>query len=185
MPRSIRPMLAVLLIAALPFAAGAQGTQVAFSGLKQDPTLPVQVSADQLKVNQSDGTAVFSGHVIVGQGQIRLAADEVRVEYDKTAAGAKGHVSRMVATGNVTFTSGNEAAESKQAVYTVDDGRVVMTGDVILTQGQNAMSGQTLDIDLKAGTGQMEGRVQTVFHPATTQPAPAPATAPTTQPTTP
>ena len=171
MPRSIRPIRAALLIAALPVAAGAQGTQVAFGGLKQDPTLPVEVTADQLKVNQNDGTAVFSGHVIVGQGQIRLAADEVRVDYDKGTAGAKGQIARMVATGNVIFTSQGEAAQGKQAVYTIDDGKVVMTGDVILTQGQNAMSGQQLDIDLKSGTGQMEGRVQTVFHPAATQPA--------------
>ncbi|MBI1217268.1 MAG: lipopolysaccharide transport periplasmic protein LptA [Rhodobacteraceae bacterium] len=171
MPRLIRPILATLLIAALPFVAAAQGTQVAFSGLKQDPTLPVQVTADQLKVNQTDGSAVFSGHVIVGQGQIRLAADEVRVEYDKGTTEAKGRISRMVATGDVTFTSGGEAAEAKQAIYTIDDGRVVMTGDVLLTQGQSAMSGQTLDIDLKSGTGQMEGRVQTVFHPAPAQPA--------------
>lgn len=171
MPRSIRPILAALLVAALPFAAGAQGTQVAFSGLKQDPTLPVEVAADQLKVSQTDGSAVFSGHVIVGQGQIRLAADQVRVEYDKGTAGAKGRISRMVATGNVIFTSQGEAAQGREAVYSIDDGNVVMTGDVILTQGQNAMSGQRLDIDLKSGTGQMEGRVQTVFHPAATQPA--------------
>lgn len=169
MPHSIRPILAALLVAALPFVAGAQGTQVAFSGLKQDPTLPVEVSADQLKVSQTNGSAVFSGHVIVGQGQIRLAADEVQVDYDKGAAGAKGRISRMVATGNVVFSSQGEAAQAKQAVYTIDEGKVVMTGDVILTQGQNAMSGQQLDIDLKNGTGQMEGRVQTVFHPATPQ----------------
>jgi lipopolysaccharide export system protein LptA len=159
-------ILAVLLAVALPLAALAQGTQVSFGGLKQDPTLPVQVTADQLKVSQSDGTAVFSGNVVVGQGQMRLGAAEVRVEYAKGDAGAKGKVSRMVASGGVTFSSGGEAAQSKEAVYDVDKGRIVMTGDVILTQAQNAMSGQRLDIDLTTGTGQMEGRVQTVFHPA-------------------
>jgi lipopolysaccharide export system protein LptA len=40
-----------------------------------------------------------------------------------------------------------------------------MTGDVLLTQSGSALSGQKLVIDLKAGTGVMEGRVQTVFQP--------------------
>ena len=42
-------------------------------------------------------------------------------------------------------------------------GNVLMEGNVILTQGQNALSGQKLRIDLNAGTAQIEGRVQTIF----------------------
>ena len=45
-------------------------------------------------------------------------------------------------------------------------GTVVMTGDVLLTQGSSALSGQKLSIDLKTGTGIMEGRVSTTFIPA-------------------
>ena len=40
-----------------------------------------------------------------------------------------------------------------------------MEGDVLLTQGKNALSSQRLTIDLNAGTGQLEGRVQTIFVP--------------------
>jgi lipopolysaccharide export system protein LptA len=42
-----------------------------------------------------------------------------------------------------------------------------MEGNVLLTQGQNALSSQTLHIDLNSGTGQLEGRVQTIFTPGT------------------
>jgi lipopolysaccharide export system protein LptA len=42
---------------------------------------------------------------------------------------------------------------------------------VVLTQGGNAISGQSLVIDLNAGTGRVEsagtGRVKSVFTPAT------------------
>ena len=38
-----------------------------------------------------------------------------------------------------------------------------MTGDVILTQGQNALSSDSLTIDLNSGTGSLSGRVRTVF----------------------
>ena len=40
-----------------------------------------------------------------------------------------------------------------------------MDGNVLLTQGQNALSSERLDIDLDKGTGRLEGRVQTIFVP--------------------
>jgi lipopolysaccharide export system protein LptA len=66
----------------------------------------------------------------------------------------------------VTIANAADSAESREAIYTIATGQVVMTGDVLLTQGQNALSGQKLTLDLRAGTGVMEGRVQTVFTPA-------------------
>jgi lipopolysaccharide export system protein LptA len=154
-------MTALLALLALPVMAPAQTANVAFGGLKQDTTLPVEVSSDQLTVNQTDGTAVFSGNVLVGQGEMRLAAAVVKVEYTADGSG----ISKMFASGGVTLINATDAAESQDAVYTIDSGNVVMTGDVLLTQGASALSGQTLVIDLKAGTGVMEGRVQTVFQP--------------------
>jgi lipopolysaccharide export system protein LptA len=41
-----------------------------------------------------------------------------------------------------------------------------MTGDVVLTQGQSALSSERLVIDLATGTGRLDGRVRTVFRPA-------------------
>ncbi|OHC43696.1 MAG: lipopolysaccharide transport periplasmic protein LptA [Rhodobacteraceae bacterium GWE1_64_9] len=154
---------AVTLLCALGAASGAMAQQasVAFGGLKQDTTLPVEVQADSLAVNQADGSAVFTGNVLVGQGEMRLSAASVRVEYDD---GGKA-IRRLHATGGVTLASASEAAEAREAVYTIDSGEVVMTGDVLLTQGQSAIAGQKLVIDLKAGTGVMEGRVSTVFVP--------------------
>ncbi|WP_323005305.1 LptA/OstA family protein [Pseudorhodobacter sp.] len=148
-------------IALSPALALAQGASVAFGGLKQDTTLPVEVSADQLTVNQADGTAVFVGNVLVGQGEMRLSAGRVKVEYTSDGSG----ISRLFASEGVTLINATDAAESQEAVYTIDSGNVVMTGEVLLTQGGNALSGQKLVIDLKAGTGVMEGRVQTVFQP--------------------
>lgn len=139
----------------------AQEAKVAFGGLTQDTTLPVEVTADSLTVDNAKGTAVFSGNVLVGQGEMRLAAASVTVEY-----GADGQsISRLHATGGVTIANLADAAEAREAVYTIDSGTIVLTGDVLLTQGTSALSGQTLTIHLKDGTGVMEGRVSTTFVP--------------------
>lgn len=139
----------------------AQETSVAFGGLKQNTALPVEVKADSLAVSQADGSATFTGNVLVGQGEMRLAAQTVRVEY-----GADGRsISRLHATGGVTLASAQDAAEAREAVYTIGSGQVVMTGDVLLTQGRSAISGQKLTVDLQAGTGRMDGGVTTIFVP--------------------
>ncbi len=161
MLQAFRVFTILASLAITPSVGLAQGASVAFGGLKQDTTLPVEVSADQLAVNQADGTAVFSGNVLVGQGEMRLSAGQVKVEYTTDGNG----ISKLFASQGVTLINATDAAEAREAVYTIDSGLVVMTGDVLLTQGGNALSGQKLVIDLKAGTGVMEGRVQTVFQP--------------------
>lgn len=152
---------ALLLALLLSTPAGAQN-QVAFGGLRADPTQPVEVTADSLSVNQSDGTAIFTGNVLVIQGEMRLKAGSLTVNY-KDADRTK--IESLTATGGVTLTTGADAAESRDAVYTIDSGQVVMTGDVLLTQGTNILSGQKLTVDLKSGTGSMDGRVKTVLTP--------------------
>ena len=157
-----RPLLALALSCLLlPVAAAAQQANIAFGGLKQDTSLPVQVEADNLTVEQATGTAVFSGNVRVAQGDLKLAAARVQVEY---AADGKAS-ERLHASGGGTMANATDAAEAKEAVYTIGSGNLVMTGDVLLTQGKSAIAGQKLVIDLKAGTGTMQGRVSTTFVP--------------------
>lgn len=142
----------------------AQGAQVAFGGLKQDTSLPVEVTANSMTVDQASGSAVFSGDVVIGQGEMRLSGQEVRVDYS-----SNGQITKVHVTGGVTLVNAGEAAEAREAVYTIDDGQVVMSGNVILTQGNNALSGQRLVVNLTAGTGRMEGRVKTIFQPQSNQ----------------
>ncbi len=155
--------LMAAMLTVLPGLALAQGAQVPF-GTSHDATQPVEINADRLDLDQSAGSAVFTGTVKVGQGELRMAADRVEVFYDEGGA-QSGKVRRMVADGNVTLSNGTEAAEAEHAIYEVAAGTIEMDGDVLLTQGQNALSSQKMTIDLNAGTGQLEGRVQTIFVP--------------------
>ena len=77
----LRPLIIALLLTAGPAAA----QNVAFGAMRADVSAPVEVSADSLSVNQADGSAVFSGNVLIGQGEMRLAADRVTVKNDESA----------------------------------------------------------------------------------------------------
>ena len=161
MLRGLPKIILVLSLVVAPLLVSAQGTTIDFGGLKTDTTLPVEVTADSLTVTQTDGVAVFSGNVLVTQGDMKLSAGEVRVEYGTDGTG----ISRLFASGGVTLKAGTDAAEAVEAVYTVATGEVVMQGHVLLTQGQAAISGEKLVVSLKDGTGKMEGRVTTTFVP--------------------
>ena len=158
----LAPIAAILVTGLGAAIAAAQGTQVSVGSLTQDTSLPVEVTSDSLSVANEDGHAVFEGNVTVVQGPMKLAAQRIEVVYSKAGDGSTD-VDSMTATGGVTYANGTDAAESREAVYSPEAGTLVMTGDVLLTQGAAAMSGQSLTVHLADGTGVMEGRVRTVF----------------------
>ena len=158
---------AAILLAVISTSIAAQDTQVPFGGMKHDASAQVEITADTLQLDQVAGTAVFSGTVKIGQGELRMAADRVEVFY--VDDGTSGQIDHLIATGSVTLSNGTEAAEAEQATYEIATGIVEMQGNVLLTQGQNALSSQTMRIDLNTGTGVLEGRVKTIFQPGTTE----------------
>ncbi len=157
--------LAALTVFCATLAIGStglsQGTAVAFGTIKQNPDDPVEVTADQLAVDQDTGEALFTGNVIIGQGEMRLSAPRVLVIYKADDTG----IERLEATGGVTLVSGPDAAEAARADYTIDAGEILMTGDVLLTQGNNALTSDKMTVDLEDGTALMVGRVKTILQP--------------------
>jgi lipopolysaccharide export system protein LptA len=166
MPAALRALM--LILALLPVTGGGAlaQTSINLTGLRQDTSLPVEVTADSLSVDQGTGQATFSGNVQVRQGEMTISAGTARIEYLPDGQG----IAKVLLDGRVTFASPTDAAEADAAVYTIATGEVVMTGDVLLTQGQTTISGNRLVYNLDAGTGSMEGRVQTVFVPGTATP---------------
>lgn len=155
-------LIAALSLSMVSFAT-AQGADVAFGGLKHDASLPVEITANALSVDQGTGSAVFEGDVVAGQGTLRLSAGRVQVQYQVVNGTPTGEIEQLVASGGVTFVNGAEAAEAQNAIYAIKSGQITLTGDVILTQGANALSGEKLVVDLNTGQGRITGRVRTIF----------------------
>ncbi len=155
--------LTAAMIVAFVSAAFGQGTEVAFGQGTADSNLPVEVTADLLRVDQVKGTAVFVGNVLVGQGEMRLSADQVDVQYEMVDGKSTGKIAQVVAKGGVTFVNGPEAAEGDLADYDVINQKLLMTGNVILTQNKSILSGERLSVNMVDGTGVMEGRVKTIL----------------------
>jgi lipopolysaccharide export system protein LptA len=158
-------LLAALLAVTGPFAAAQESGP--FGGFKHDRTAPIEITSDALEVRQAEKLAIFTGDVVAGQGTLRLTADRLDVAYDQAAEGSTetGDIRNMQAHGNVFISNGTETAQGEQAEYDVDAGIITMTGSVVLTQGENVISGQRLVINVDEGQGRMEGRVKSIFTP--------------------
>jgi lipopolysaccharide export system protein LptA len=146
-------------VALLTGAAAAQGTQVAFGDAPQETDLPVEITSENLDVDQEAGTALFTEDVVVIQGAMRLTAPRVLVIYNEDQSA----IERVEATGGVTLVSGPDEAESERADYTIDDGVIVMTGDVLLNQGLSSAASERMVVQLDDGTATMTGRVRTIL----------------------
>ena len=160
-------LLGVMLMA-LPVAASAQS--VALSKGK-----PIELSADALEVLQSKHTAVFTGNVIVKQGDIRINAAQMTVNYRESGSdGAMGKgIYRILAEGKVLFTTPGETAQGDSAIYDVDGETIHLLGNVLLTRDKNVLKGTKLDYNLSTGRSVLVGgnasgaggRVQGLFIP--------------------
>lgn len=170
----IRSILSVLFVCALAMPVAAQQNNP-FGGFKHDRTAPIEITANSLEVRQADNLAIFDGEVIAGQGTLRLTADKVEVSYDaeNQSDSETGAIKKMIARGNVFISNGAETAQGDRAEYDVNAGKINMSGSVVLTQGANVISGQTLTINLNEGQGRIEGtgtgRVKSIFSPSQNQ----------------
>lgn len=152
-------VLKVIAATALLATPAIAQTNINLGGVRADTSAPVEVTADTLNVDQDTGTAVFDGNVLIGQGTLRLSASRVEVIYNETS----GEISRLNASGGVTFVTETEAAEAASAVYDLAGGTLTLSGDVLLTQGPSAISAGQMIINLSTGSAQMSGRVRTVL----------------------
>lgn len=163
--RAFLTLLAIALWTIASTAAIAQGTTVPFGSLGAESDLPVEISADTLSVDQSDGSAVFKGNVLVVQGDLRLSTEILRVEYATGDDDNGTGISRLVASGGVVLVANQEKAEAQEATYDLSGNRVILDGEVLLATGSSALLSEHAEIDLETGKATLSGRVKTILQP--------------------
>lgn len=151
-------LLALLGFIFLLTAPAAAQVNIGFGGVAFSADDQIEVTADGLSIDQGTGEAVFSGNVIIVQGELRMAAGEVRVTSD---VDGDGDVREVIATGGVLVTRGDDAAEGNTARYDVETALLTLSGDVLVTQGTTAIAGDRMVVDISTGNGSVEGRVTT------------------------
>lgn len=139
---------------------------------------PIAIGADRLEVIDAERVSIWTGRAEATQGENRLRADVIRAYSAGRRGGGEGgtnmggDIERMVATGNVYFVTPTQVIRGDDATYTAASDTIVVTGDVILTQGENVLTGSRLTVEVSSGRAVMDGantdagrRVRGVFYP--------------------
>ncbi len=167
----------IIALAALPLvnpAAMAQDTGLgqSFTGMQIDGDKPISIESNQLDVDDAKGIATFSGDVQVVQGPTELRTAKLVVTYDKTqvksrsdaaatpAAGPIGggtsKIKKLDASGKVYVKSADQVATGDNASFDMASQLVVMSGQVVLSQGKNIAEGCRMTIHMKTGKARLE-----------------------------
>ncbi|MEW5683756.1 MAG: LptA/OstA family protein [Pseudomonadota bacterium] len=167
------------LFAAVLLAGGAAHAQ----GLGPNSDGPVDITADELEVQNKACVSTWRGNAEALQGQARLRANLIRAVFatkagatSATGTGACGDLLRMEAEGSVYYvTSKDQRVRGDNGVYDAQNASVTLTGDVVAVQGQNVLRGSKMVFNTETGEGRMVGsatgknaasRPRGVFYPS-------------------
>jgi LPS export ABC transporter protein LptC len=160
------------------------GTQ-SIGGFGNDSRQPIEVSSDQLDVDDSVKVALFTGSVVATQGESNLRSPELTVVYEGKGAavpsggaaksdGQETRLSRLSATGGAVVTAGSDRRVTSDTVdFDAKTDTVLFKGAVVVNQGRNVLNGRRLFVDRKAGKsrldtpaegGQPPGRIAATFY---------------------
>jgi len=180
----MKSLLAVSTLAAALLAGGPSLAQLA-----RNSDAPVDVTADELEVNNTQCTSTWRGNAEALQGDSRLRANVLKTFMQPKSArpagsagsGNCGDMTRMEAQGAVYYVTPTQRVKGDSAVYDAAADTIVVTGDVVAVQEQNVLRGSRMVFNLKTGEGHMTGsgkglnqpgRPRGVFYPnKTTQSA--------------
>jgi lipopolysaccharide export system protein LptA len=155
-----------------------QGVPNAMQGFSQNRDQPIQIEAASLEMRDKKKEATFSGNVKVVQGDTTMTSKILVVYYEGgNSANAKGNapvktamtsatpgpagtssIKRLEAKGNVVVTQNDQVVTGETAVFDTRTNLVTMLGRVVLTKGKNVLRGDKLMVDMTTGVSRVESK---------------------------
>jgi lipopolysaccharide export system protein LptA len=176
-------------------------------GLSENKDAPVQIEAATLEVQDKSKTATFSGNVQVVQGDTTMRCRSLVVFYGQevgiteagavattgataksTLGGSKGaqNIRRIEARGAVTVITKDQSASGDLGIYDLKTKTITLSGNVVVSQGQNVIHGERVVVDTETGNARVEsggsgaganaaggGRVRALIQPGKGQGGPS------------
>ncbi len=149
-------------------ALAAAAVLLAFAG----PALPQsQPSAGRaVAFSANDGGVSPTSFELIGQAEIVQDTNRLRANRIVGTRGQGGSITRAEASGDVYFVTTDQSLRGDRAVFTPGNDEIVLTGDVVLTQGRNVLTGERVVYNTRTETARIDGgggngRIQGVFYP--------------------
>jgi len=143
----------------------------------QNSKEPIKIESVSLEVRDKERIATFIDNVKLVQGDTTLECRRLVVYYDEEptpatpkgkqppksgglmappAEGGQQQIRRLEAKGGVVVTQKDQIATGDNGVYDMKTNSIVLTGNVVMTRGQDVVSGQKLYVDMTTGLYRVE-----------------------------
>jgi lipopolysaccharide export system protein LptA len=164
------------------------GVPNAMQGFSQNRDQPIQIESVSLEMRDKKKEATFTGNVKVIQGDTTMTSKVLVVFYESkdqnapppapAAANAKAaksapaqsapmqsaapgpggasSIKRLEAKGDVIVTQKDQVVTGETAVFDTKTNLITMMGGVVLTQGKNVLRGDRLLVDMTTGVSRVE-----------------------------
>lgn len=157
----------LFLLAAPVLAQSTQSDPAGFGGLADEADEEVNVTADDLAIDENASTALFTGNVVITQGSMELQAPQVLAEYGE---GGPSDLENFTASGGVEMVFEGQTVDAEEAFYDFAQRVLTFTGSVVVVNETGTVNADRLVIDTRAGTSSFSssgegGRVTSTFTP--------------------
>ena len=155
------------LLALLQFGAAAQA-------LPSDSDQPIHIQADAAVVDDTRGSSVYTGNVVIDQGTLHIKADEVRILTDEN-----DEVVQIIARNYGSLAHFEQQpkededkvlADATTISYFVQEKKLHLTGSARMRQTLDLFEGELLRYDVGLGILNLDrgadgGRIKMIIHP--------------------
>ncbi|MDX6765677.1 MAG: LptA/OstA family protein [Candidatus Methylacidiphilales bacterium] len=158
--RAAVPLLLLLgLLLPLPRLGAQNAAKPSLPAPASDVPAGTQVASDSFRLNLEKKEGVFSGNVKVADKSFNLESEELIVYF-----AADNKLERLVARGNVRIKAGpTRSSTSREAEYLVAEKKIKLTGDPVVMQNQNRVTGTVITMYPDSDRMDVDGRSKVTF----------------------
>ena len=122
------------------------------SFLKTSYTDEILIESEELIITNEPLTNTFIGNVYAFDNEIKLWSDKILILYTET----ESQIDQIKCLGNSKLVRENQEIISENITYFAIDKKIYAKGDITLTQDENVMKGDELNVDLAKSTSIMK-----------------------------
>ena len=115
--------------------------------------VPIDITSDEMQWNDNERIAYAIGNAVAIQGEKKIEADKLTVYLEKNKD--TNEIVIIKAEGNIVFTTTDEVATGKIAIYDLVKNNIIIKNNVTFKKNDNIMKGELLEMDLNKGISQI------------------------------
>jgi lipopolysaccharide export system protein LptA len=161
----VAPMLAPPPVHAAATAKEDTKQKSGNGGFELNKKDPIYITSDWMEVDQKKNTITYKGRVVMVQAEMTMRSEALTAHYDPEMK----RMGQIIAEGKVNATQGDRVATGEKAVFDDKAKTVTLTGNPIMRQGNNQVSGTRviyfMEQDRAVAEGDGKVRVRATIFP--------------------